>query len=182
MSPVNMRPHRRTPGTSRRGCSLAPAGRAGPRGSCAYDGDVFGRAVVALALGAAALAGCGYEGANRAIVAELPALDGVELLEDRYYDFCSGDACQVFDDRSGALLTYSVDTERFTQASLVEAYGSALPDWELHAEETCNNADPSFCDEIVLAWLVRGDARIDLNLDNWDGGRFELHVDAEGAP
>ena len=137
-------------------------------------------AITAVLLVAAACGG--YEAANRAIVADLPRLDGVDLIDEAYDGYCSGDSCAFGNDRSNAVLTYRVDTDAYSQDSLVEAYRSALTGWEATVEETCANADPSFCDEIVLAFFDRGDARISLNLDNWSGGRFELGVDAKGAP
>lgn len=137
---------------------------------------VFGLVIVA--------AGCGrgYETENRGIVAELPSPDEVVLIEEDHYGYCSGDECLFGNDRSGALLIYSVDTGLYTQEALVEAYREGLPDWAASIEEGCANADPSFCDEIVFASFTRGDARIDLNLDNWSVGQFELHVNArDGA-
>lgn len=136
--------------------------------------------IVGVVLGVAACSR-GYEGENRAIVAELPTLDGVVLVEENHYGYCSRDTCPSGNDRNGALLTYTVDTDRYTQDGLVEGYREALADWELSIEEGCANADPSFCHEIVFASFVRGEERIDLNLDNWPGGRFELHIDARGG-
>lgn len=140
------------------------------------------RCRVCLLLIALLVAGCGrgYEGDNRAIVSQLPTLDGVSLIEENHYGYCSGDSCLFGNDRSGALLTYSVDTNLYTQETLVEAYSGALSAWNPSVEEGCANADPSYCDEIVFAHFLRGEGRIDLNLDNWTVGRFELHVDAKG--
>ena len=136
---------------------------------------VFGLVIVA--------AGCGrgYESENRGIVAELPSLDEVVLIEEDHHGFCSGDTCLFGTDRSGALLIYSVDTDLYTQEALVEAYRQGLPDWVPSIEEGCANADPSFCDEVIFASFTRGDARIGLSLDNWSGGQFELHVNARGG-
>ena len=135
---------------------------------------------VALALVAVGC-GRGYEGENRSIVSELPAFEGVVLLDEDHYGYCSGDTCPFGNDRSGALLMYSVDTDRFSQETLVEAFRQGLSGWDATIEEGCANADPSFCDEIVFASFMRGDERIDLNLYNWSVGRFELHVDARGG-
>lgn len=147
-----------------------------------YARQVRRIAVIMVVVGLLPACGRGYEAANRAIVAELPELDHVQLLEEEHYGFCSGDSCAFGNDRSGALLVYSVDTSRYTQGSLVDAYRSSLDGWEATIEETCADADPSVCDETVLASFTSGDARIDLNLDNWPAERFELHVDAKGAP
>lgn len=140
--------------------------------------------VVVMAAAAVVLAGCGrgYEGANRSIVAELPELDAVQLLDEDHYGFCSSDTCTFGNDRSGARLTYSVDTEQYTPRSLIDAYSSMLTDWAPTVEQTCSNADPSISDEACLASFTKGDARIDLNLDNWSVGTFELHVDARANP
>lgn len=129
------------------------------------------------------VAGCGrgYQDDNRAIVADLPEIDGTKLVGEDYYDSCSGDTCLFGNDRSGARLTYSVDIERFTQQSLVDGYVGALDGWSSTIDEGCLNADPSFCEEIVFASFANGDARIDLNLDNWVAGTFDLHVDARGG-
>lgn len=125
--------------------------------------------------------GRGYEESNQSIVGELPVLDGVVLIEEQHYGFCSGDTCLFGNDRSGALLVYSVDTEMYSQKALVEAYRSGLIDWEASIDRTCLNANPSLCEEVILASFTKGDARIDLNLDNWSVATFELHVDAKGA-
>lgn len=141
------------------------------------------RRIVIIAVLAALFVSCGggYENANRTIVAELPDLEHVGLIDEDHYGYCSQDSCFLGNDRSGALMLYSVDTDQVTQQALVEAYRTSLVDWDPSIEESCANADPSFCDEILLASFSRGNARIDLNLDNWAGGRFELHVDAEGG-
>lgn len=142
------------------------------------------RRIIILAVLAAVIASCGvgYESENRTIVAELPVLDQVGLIEEDHYGYCSQDSCRFGNDRSGALLLYSVDTDQFTQRGLVDAYRTSLPNWDPSIQESCANAEPSFCDEVLLASFSRGAARIDLNLDNWSVGRFELHVDAQGGP
>ena len=135
---------------------------------------------VALVLMAAGCGG-GYEDENRSIISELPAFDGVDLQDEDHYGYCTGDSCPFGNDRNGALLIYSVDVDNYTQDILVEAYREALSGWDATIDEVCANADPSFCDEIVVASFVRDDQRIALNLDNWSVGRFELHVDARGG-
>ena len=74
------------------------------------------------------MSGCGrgYEGENRAIVGELPVLDEAVLLGDDHHGYCSGDTCLFGNDRSSALLMYSVDRDRYTQDSSVEAYRQGL--------------------------------------------------------
>ncbi len=71
--------------------------------------------------------GRGYEGANRSIIAELPALADVELVEQDHDGYCRGDSCPLGNDRSGALAMYAVDTDRYTQDSPVlnAAFASA---------------------------------------------------------
>ena len=137
-------------------------------------------AVLLAAMGASC--GRGYDGANRSIVADLPSIGAIDLLDEDYYGFCSGDSCPFGNDRSGALLTYAVDTDSLSQESLVDAFRTALVDWSATIDETCANADPTFCDEVIVASFTKDGARIELNLDNWSGGQFELHVDAKGAP
>lgn len=122
----------------------------------------------------------GYENENRSIVAELPILEHVELVTEEHYGYCSGDTCLLGTDRSGALLTYSVDSAEYTQETLVDAYRVELSGWESSIEAGCANADPSFCDEILIASFTRGQERISFNLDNWPNERFDIHVDARG--
>jgi hypothetical protein len=143
------------------------------------------RRIVVAALAAGLLAACGRvdEGANRVIVGELPVLDHVELLDEEYYGFCStGELCPLGNDRNAALLTYSVDTEAYTPTTLIDAYRSALAGWEASVDEICATRSSEACGDAVVASFTRGTARIDLNLDNWPVGRFELTVDARGAP
>lgn len=141
-----------------------------------YD-EVVLRLVFVLILLLAAC-GRGYEDENRSIVADLPPIDGVVLIEEDHYGYCSNDSCPLGNDRSGALLTYTVDTDRYSQDSLIETYRHALPGWGLSVEEFYEDDDPSAGERIVSARFVSGDQEIALNLDNWATGRFELHVDA----
>lgn len=141
------------------------------------------RRLVLLCLGLGLLGlscGGGYADQNRSLVAELPELDGVELLEEDYYGYCTKDTCVFGNDGNGALLTYSVDVDLYTQQELVDAYAAELKDWDLFSKAGCLNAEPSFCEEIVSGNFTRGDHEISLNLDNWPAGRLEIHVDAHG--
>lgn len=125
--------------------------------------------------------GRGYESENRAIVSELPAFDGVGLLSEEYEDFCSSDSCPLGDDRSSAVLAYSVDTSRWTQLELADAYEDALPRWESTVEQRCIDEGASRCETIVVAWFERGAEHVGLSFENWSVGSFEVHVDARGA-
>lgn len=129
--------------------------------------------------------GCsrGYEGENRSLAEELPVLDGVAMVEEDYYGYCSQDSCLFGDDRNGALLSYTVETTAFDQEALVEAYHDELTGWDLSTfEGPCGaDEDPVLCDRIISATFTRGDEQISLNLDNWAVGRFEIHVDARGG-
>ncbi len=136
--------------------------------------------VVGMALVAAAC-GSSYEAENRSIVSELPELDAVVLLEEDHHNYCGKDTCVFGDDRSSALLTYSVDTGHYPKRTLVDAYLMGLADWEATVEEGCGNADPSFCDERLSTLFEKGDAQIGVNLDNWPAGQFEIYVNARGG-
>ncbi len=129
--------------------------------------------------------GCsrGYEGENRSLAKELPVLDGVVVVEENHYSYCSQDSCLFGNDQSGALLSYSVETTAFDQEALVEAYHDELTGWDLSTfVGPCgDDKDPVLCDEIISAIFTRGDETISLNLDNWTVGRFEIHVDARGG-
>lgn len=125
--------------------------------------------------------GRGYEDSNREIVADLPNLDDVELRSEEHYESCSGDTCLFGNDHSGALLGYSVNVDQYTQSALVDAYRTALTDWNLVVDESCTSIDPTLCDETAHARFIRGDARIDIGFDNWSVGRYEIHVDAKGG-
>jgi hypothetical protein len=127
--------------------------------------------------------GRGYEDENRSLIGEVPVLDGVVMIDKDHYGYCSQDSCLLGSDRSGALLSYSVDTTAFDQQTLVDAYEAQLPGWELSTfEGRCGaDEDPVLCDQIVSAVFVREDEEISLNLDNWSVGRFEIHVDARGG-
>lgn len=141
------------------------------------------RRALALAGLAVLLAGCGgYAGDNRELVAEVPEPDGVVLLSEQEYGYCSGQRCVLRNDRSATLLVYSVDTQRWTRAALVDAYRTALADWTATVGRGCTDpADLATCDGRVAATFVRGDARIDVHLGRWPDGRFEVEVDALGA-
>lgn len=129
--------------------------------------------------------GCsrGYEGENRSLAEELPTLDGVVMLEEDHYDYCSRDSCPFGDDRSGVLLSYTVEATMFDQRSLVEAYHDELAGWDLSMiEGPCGaDEDPVLCDQIISATFTRGDEQISLNLDNWAVGWFDIHVDARSG-
>lgn len=111
------------------------------------------------------------------------ALAQLGLIDEDHYGYCSRDGCLLENDRSGALLSYSVDTTAFDQQTLVDAYEAQLSGWELSTfEGSCGAGEELvLCDQIVSAVFARGDEEISLNLDNWSVGRFEIHVDARGG-
>ena len=143
------------------------------------------RTVCLLAVLPVLAGGCGrgYEDQNRSLVGEVPVLDGVVMVEENHYGYCSRDSCLLGNDRSGALLSYSVDTTAFDQQTLIDAYEAELTGWELSTfEGRCGaDEDPVLCDQIVSAVFVRGDEEIALNLDNWSAGRFEINIDARAG-
>jgi hypothetical protein len=129
------------------------------------------------------IVGCGrgYEDANRSIIAELPNLEGVELVTEHHSGYCSTDTCLLGSDRSSALLTFTVDTDLYTPETLIAAYHDQLPDWEqVSADQGCI-MDTSACDDLVSVTFARDQERININLDNWPVGQFDIGADAQGG-
>ncbi|MDW3212733.1 MAG: hypothetical protein R8G01_01965 [Ilumatobacteraceae bacterium] len=128
------------------------------------------------------LVGCagGYEDENRAILDELPNLDGVDVISEEHGSYCSGDTCLFGDDRSSARIVASVDTDLYTPDSLIEAYHDQLSGWsEATIDRGCLD-DSSPCDDILAAMFTRDRERISLGLDNWSVAQIEIGVDARG--
>lgn len=141
------------------------------------------RRPLAALVAALVLAGCGgYAGDNRELVDELPELDGTVLLSEQEYGYCSGERCVLRNDRSATLVLYSVDTQRWTPRTIVDALAAGLPGWAPTVGAGCPDAaDLTSCGEAVAATFTRGDARIDVHLDRWAQQRLELELDALGA-
>lgn len=126
------------------------------------------------------LVGCGggYEDENRAIIAELPNLEGVDVISEEHGSYCSDDSCPFGDDRSSARVVASVDTDRYTPDSLIEAYHDQLSGWSEATIDRGCLGDSSSCDDILAATFTRDRGWITLGLDNWSVGQIEIGVDA----
>lgn len=136
---------------------------------------------VALLLLTVTACGRGHEGENRSIVTELPLLDGTRLVDEEYLGYCSADSCPFGNDRSSALLTYSIDTDRWTQFDLAAAYQDRLTEWSVDLEDACQDAEPTRCDETAVVTFVRDRALVTLAFDNWPDQQFEISVDSRGV-
>lgn len=122
--------------------------------------------------------GGGYEAENEAIVAALPVLDGVSIIDTEPGEYCSNDSCWLGNDGRSTLQFYKVDTGRYSQQELLDAYEAALDGWNADTGIECMNADENFCDEIGFGMFTQDRKLISLNLANWPVGRFEIAVDA----
>lgn len=129
------------------------------------------------------LVGCSgsYEAENEAIVADLPVFEGVSIIETVQSESCSNDSCLFGNDGRLTRQLYEVDTDRYTQQELLDAYEEALDGWAADTRIECRNADEGFCDAGGYGTFTQDSKVINLNLDNWPIGRFEIAVNARSG-
>ena len=121
----------------------------------------FAFAFVALSLWCSSCGGPDHSAEHDAVVAGLPEISGVELVDTSRSTFCTTDSCPFGGDAMSSTYTYRVSESGPAERDLITAFASAYPDAEVQICETLD-ADPERC-----VFEVDHRASASFTIDEW---------------